>query len=1120
MVYKWFVFLLFVLIAWLPGLTFSQEYTFDKISIDQGLSQNSVYCILKDSKGFMWFGTEDGLNRYNAYTFKVYNTSRDNKFSINSNYAYAICEMDTGIFLVGTEKGISIFESGLDKFTNVFVEKTGNFSVSKIYKDKQNNIWVCTFGKGVLFFAKTTNQLNAIASGSFDRLFLSNEIVYDVVSTPGGTIWLACQNGLKKLNDFGEDGESVSEQAFAGKKIRSLLFDASNRLWVGTETGLYLYNPSLQQASLYTFAGIEATTGWHIIKSICSDTKDNLWIGTDDGLIVLNLETGNYSISKNSIYNPEGLSQGIIQAIYTDNSGIVWIGTDAGGVNIYNEKNRKFFTIRPVSNRDNWLSNKIVYGFTEDANGLIYIATYGGGLNIFNPKTRSFRVLHAQTGKSNALQSNYIYCLATGMDGIIWVGTRDAGLQSFNPKTSEFRQFKHSPTNNKSLSHNAVRSVFVDSSNRVWVGTYGGGLNLLYPETCRIQRFAEINPIDNKEKGNIIYSVFQDKAGIIWIGTRGGGLKKINIQTGELKAYINHADDSASLSNNFAFPVYEDSKDRLWVGTLGGGLNLFDRERESFKTYTTENGLSNNVIYTILEDKSGNLWLSTAKGISSFSPDKMTCKRYYESDGLQSSEFNGGSAFKSKDGYMFFGGINGFSFFYPDSIFINREIPPVIITGLKVMNKEIVPSRDGILKRSIQDTREIKLKYSDNILNFEFSALNYTHSDLNQYACKMEGFDNHWNQLGNQRTVNYTNLDPGVYTFKVIASNNDGIWNEAGAELIIEIEPPYYKTWWFRILLVVLSGFVIFFYIKRREYTLRDEKDKLELAVKERTREIQMQKEEIATQRDEIQKQAIHLQEANKIIDQKNKNITDSIKYASYIQNAVLPAKDAFLEVFPQSFILYQPKDFVSGDFYWVKNSPEKFILAAADCTGHGVPGAMMSMMGISLLNEIVNFQSKTDPSEILEDLRFKIKFALQQSGSFTEMREGIEMGLFVYDKTSRMANFAGANIPLILIRNGKLTEFEPDYQPAGVALNEKSFTNHRILPDKSDVFYLMSDGYISQFGGEKGQQFRKKRLTDLLLQVHNEPFETQKQILEKEMTQWKGNREQIDDLLIIGFKL
>ncbi len=1110
----------FVILAFKFIHVTGRDFTFNRLTINQGLSQNSVYCILKDTKGFLWFGTEDGLNRFDGYHFKIFNTLKDKKFSINSNYAYAICEIDTGIFVIGTEKGYSVFESKSEKFVNVSGINSVSYSVSKIVRDSLGNVWIGTFGDGVLYFRYGTGQYEALKNGSPDKQLFKNEIIYDILPMHKNELWIGRAKGLGKvIHDYQKTVETYMGD-FPEIKVRALCMANSEEIWIGSEKGLFLYHTANHQKKQFAFTKPEIQGGLNSVKAIGLDKNGNVWVGTDDGLVILDTATGNYTICQASVSNPDGLSNNLVQAIFVDNCGIVWIGTDAGGVNFYDIKSRKFKTIKPLFERDDWLNNKIVYGFAEGRNGLIYIATFGGGVNVFDPVSLSFKVLKASPGKANALQSNYIYTLASGKDGIIWIGTRDAGIHSYNPATGRFHQYKNIPDDPESLSHNAVKSILVDSKNRIWIGTYGGGLNLLNPATGKIKRIGGFDRLGNDEKTNIVYSIYEDKSHNIWMGTRGGGLKKLDQSTFDFESFMNIPDDTSSLSNNFAYPVFEDSRHRFWIGTLGGGLNLFDRINDHFISYTKEDGLSNNVIYGILEDKSGNLWLSTAKGLTSFNPDTKVTRCYYEDDGLQSSEFNGGAAFKASNGFMYFGGISGFSYFHPDSIFFNNDVPPVVITSLKILNREVFPSPDGILKTSIQDTRAVTLLYSENIISFGFTALNYTHPEMNQYACKMEGFDKQWIELGTQRNISYTNLDPGEYIFRVVASNNDGIWNRDGVRLAIIIEPPFYKTIWFKIMvvLVIVSGILL--YIRRREYNLLQEKKRLETAVRERTREIEMQKEEIESQRDEIQKQAFNLQEANRIIDQKNRNITDSIKYASYIQNAVLPDQETLRKVFHDSFVLYQPRDIVSGDFYWIFDAGEQLIFAVADCTGHGVPGALMSMMGIALLNEIVNFRTISDPCEILEELRTKIKLVLRQSGYFTEMREGIEIALIFYHKTRFEMIYSGANIPLLMIRNGNIIEFEPDYQPAGISLNEKPFASHCVKPEKGDVFYIMSDGYVSQFGGNKGQQFRKKRLHDLLLNIHHLPFSEQKQSLLNEIELWKGNLEQIDDILILGFTI
>jgi len=525
-------------------------------------------------------------------------------------------------------------------------------------------------------------------------------------------------------------------------------------------------------------------------------------------------------------------------------------------------------------------------------------------------------------------------------------------------------------------------------------------------------------------------------------------------------------------------------------------------------------------------------------------------------DGLQSNEFSQHGHFKCKDGRMLFSGINGFNYFHPDSIKLNPFKPEVVISEFKIFNKHVKDYDSSILKKPIEFTDEIELSWRESVFSFEFAALHYANTEKTEYAFMLEGFEEEWNFVDNKRFATYTNLDHGTYQFKVKATNNDGIWSDKVTTIKLIISPPFWKTNAFYISVVILIILLVYFTMRYREFKLKRDKKILEQKVHERTEEIReqnklillkneelnQQKEEILTQRDQIEDQNKHLEQANKDLHQqkeeiesqrdeiqfqrdeiehKSKNITASIRYALRIQQSILPDKRAIKKLLPESFVLYIPKDIVSGDFYWLAEKNRKILFSAIDCTGHGVPGAFMSIMGYNILKKAVNEMGITSPAEILNFLSDGINLQLRQRQEGMIVKDGMDLALCAYNPETKILEFSGVNNPLYLLRNNEITRFKGVSHPIGEAFNEKilSYQNIEIPIEEGDIVYLFSDGFPDQFGGPKRKKFLTKRFRETLIKYHTLPMEEQKQKLHDIYLEWKQDVIQIDDVLVMGVK-
>jgi DNA-binding CsgD family transcriptional regulator/streptogramin lyase len=482
-----------------------------------------------------------------------------------------------------------------------------------------------------------------------------------------------------------------------------------------------------------------------------------------------------------------------------DRSGMIWVGTYGGGISKFNGYPKPFVHYRSIPNTPNGLSHNIVWSIYRDPNDILWLGTHSGGLDKFDRQNNLWAHFRNRPGDPSSLSNDRVRVIKQDSYGIFWIGTNGGGLNRFDPVREKFRTYRHDVNNDQSLSHDEIRTLCLDRFGKIWVGTHGGGLNEFDPRTELFVRFRhDAHDLDSLSC-DIVRDILEDSQGNLWIATDGGGLE---LYDRNRRNFIHHQLDPKNphgLQSNFIFSLYEDQGGTIWLGTWGGGLVHFQPRKEIFRHFTTADGLPSDSIYGILRDENGNLWLSTNNGLSRFDPLSRSCKNFSEWDGLQGNEFNGGSKFKSVKGEMFFGGINGFNAFFPGQIKDNPLPPPVVITSIRKLNREIK------FQKPITEIKELRLSRRDYLFSFQFSALDYTIPANNRYAYRMAGFDPDWifTHAG-ERVATYTNLAPGHYTFVVKGTNNDGVWNEKGAEIAIRIDSAYWQTWWFKTLAVFL----------------------------------------------------------------------------------------------------------------------------------------------------------------------------------------------------------------------------------------------------------------------------------------------------------------------------
>jgi ligand-binding sensor domain-containing protein len=815
----------------------NNQIRFDHISVEQGLSQTSVFSIVQDKTGFMWFATQDGLNRYDGYSFNVY---RHDPLDSNS---------------------------------------VASIGIRKLYVDNNGNLWVITHNNKLDRYDADSNLFihynsKIIIAGNKSSVNISS-IVEDV----SGQLWICSGNGAlyryssEKDNFMYQKLNNLEDDSFGKVHAQCLFADSDGTIWMGTWEGLFKINISSSGIKKFqNVLGDEQSLGGNMVFDITEDDSGRLWVASvNGGVSALNKQTGKFKVYRNDPADPKSLSSDRVFSIFKDSRSNIWIGTIDKGLDLFNSKDETFINFHHVPSLSWSISNGAIMSIYEDRSGALWFAILSGGANRFDRRSQNFMHITHDASDKGSLSQNTVLAVCADKTGALWVGTDGGGINLLLSGEEKFKHYLQNPTG---FGSNSITAIYEDRRGRIWIGTdpgvntaaggvfiYSKKINTFIPfdkldvKASGITAFCEdvegrlwigtsadgVHRYDidsgevtsfkhnrNKQSsisGNSVFAIYEDKYNNLWFGMVGKGLNLFNPETETFESFLNDPENPNSISSNTVWCFSEDNDGNLWMGTWGGGLNIFNREDTTFKSFTVKDGLPSNIIYAILPDEEGNLWLSTSNGLAKFNTKNFSCKNYDFSDGLQNIEFNQGAFCIGKDGMFYFGGTNGVTAFYPENITENKSVPPIVITNFNVFNKPL------FLGQSFSSIKKIILSYKQNFFSFEFAALDFTAPRKNQYKYMLEGVDKSWVDAGNRRLASYTDISPGKYKFRVKGSNNDGIWSDTEATASIIITPPFWQTWWFRILAILfITGLLVVFHRYRVNKLLEVERTRVKIA--------------------------------------------------------------------------------------------------------------------------------------------------------------------------------------------------------------------------------------------------------------------------------------------------
>jgi ligand-binding sensor domain-containing protein/two-component sensor histidine kinase len=838
------------------------EIQFTHLTTEDGLSVNGVTKILQDSKGFLWFGTYNGLQRFDGYSFKIFLPEPSNPNSISSHSILDCYEDHKGDIWIATADGLNKFDWETEKFYRYKNNPDDPYSLSynyvyTIFEDKSGTLWAGTL-VGLNRYDRKNDNFTVIKDIYIKKYGGTSSAVKSICEDKNGNLWLGTWSGLINIQKNGKLIKQYLEneknpKTIGHREITTLFADNSNNLWIGTNgKGIEVYNPKTGIFKrLRSIPNDKNTVSNDFINTIYQDKLNNIWIGTKNGLNKYDAKKNTFTRIFHSQFNTYSLINDDIFSVIEDKTGTIWIGTAGGLSKFHQTKNnfRKYEFYGKYLGRT--LDDERVNYLYRDRKENLWIGTKVGLYKI-EANEKSIEHFYSDPSNSNSLSNNYVKTIFEDHLGIIWIGTDGGGLNRYDPSTRKFTVFKYDANNPYCLSNDGVTSIYEDSNHNLWVGTYWG-LDRFDRKDEKFYWYLTSPTQADGLLNHLIWVIFEDSRGIIWLGTDGDGVSMFNPKT---ETFTNFAVDSSKInhiSGNIVISIFETRDRMMWFGTHQG-LNSYNRKTGKFTLYNRSHGLLSPIINSIEEDDKGNLWIGTDKSLSKFDRKNKRFTNYTRRNGLTDVEFSPAASIKWKDGKFFFGTNKGLIFFNPDSVKEEHNVAPVVITDLKIFNQSVPITQDGILNKSIIGVETLEIPFSSDVITFDFALLDYFNVKKNRFSYKLVGFDAKWNEVGNRNSATYTNLPPGEYTFYVKATSSDGLTNGKGTSLKLKIIPAYYQSWWFRIFASVFLFLITVLIINGRTRKIKNQNKLLEKYVTERTKDLDKTIAELSQEIDERKK--------------------------------------------------------------------------------------------------------------------------------------------------------------------------------------------------------------------------------------------------------------------------
>ena len=1049
-------------------LAFAQTYNFKPYTEDDGLPQSYIYCISQSSKGFLYLSTGDGFSVFDGNKFKT-STIKD---SLSENFINTHFTDSRGITWIGHfQNGVSYMRD--QKFYKLKGTDSLETKINSFAEDKEKNIWFGAQQKGL--YKIDSNLIFSLVETGLTANF--NSICFDsegeLLAATNEGLYLFKTAGLKKII------QSCQVNGLEYKNIKCIIPVDSTKtaFWVSVAgEGVFkiIRVGNCYQVSTKISSALGSNT--MNISTIYAEKSGNLWVSLfGEGLRKISFRdkntNGSFYISQ--INKQNGLSSEYIQSIFQDFEGDMWFGSLGGGL------------IEMPMNKFNYFSSK--HGIDQDNIKSILVdnktrALWVGsdkGLSYFDSQNSKENI---QYNGTNGFVNDQVNTLMQDSMGNIWIGTSENGVFIFSASTKRFENF----SKQNKLESKSINSIEKTHQGNIWVGTTEG-IYVYNPKTLEIKLLTTVDGLLH----NNVQHIYTDRQKRIWISSHGA--VPYYLKNGEFTFLKNIPNMKFFYVNS----VTQDNSGTIWIATEGDGVYSYNGGE--FKNYRIDEGMLSNFCYFIIADKDNSIWIGHKNGLSKKKFWEKNFTRFTKTDGLIFPENNLNADYRDAKGNVWFGTTSGIVNFDCESNKINTHEPRTSIVGITLANQtgsNFFTSYDNI-----------SLPYSHYTVKIDFIGISLVDPSKVSYKYRLIGLDTIWRSTST-RSMEFPKIGEGVYTFQLMACNNDGVWNKIPIEITFEISEPFWKQTWFYVLSPLLFLVLVTLVVSWRTRSLIRARELLKRLVEEKTMLLKQEKEVV---------EAVKYQ-----LEEKNKDITDSINYAKRIQEAILPSQAAIYKNFPEAFIYYQPKDIVSGDFYWFTESEGYYFVAAVDCTGHGVPGAFMSLIASTLLNDIVNEKKITVPSEILQKLNNQIIDALKQNEDDSSSRDGMDMAICRVDKQKSKLVFAGAARPMYHVRKQVLTEFKGQGYPIGghYGLMNLKYSDSEIELEKGDMFYISSDGYADQFQESDKKKFSTKRLRALFEKISVLPMEQQRQELVDAMTNWKGSAEQIDDILLVGIRV